>query len=181
MKNKYRDHYQKITGVDRKGRAVNHYVYNGMRYVLPYDEKQKKKTNWMQIGLTALITVLQLVTGMINQDSSHTFWVVYPYIFVYLPLIFLLLGVISYLECGIRIQEDQYDKSIRRIRRSVWGVIVLSVLAAVCDIVYLVLYRGSINMVREVLYLSGLLLTTGAGIGYGICYDRMFAGIMTEN
>lgn len=181
MRNRYRDSYRKTTGVDGRGKAITQYVYNGEFYILPFDRRQKRKTNLINAAFTAVMAVLLVLDGMVNQDSSRTFWVVYPYIFIYLPLLFLLLGVVSYMDCGTRIQVDQYDKSIRRIRRSVWGVIVLSAIAAVCDVVFLVLYHDGIQLGREVIYLAGLLLTAAAGIGYGFCYDRMFAGITVEN
>lgn len=180
MRNKYKDSYHKTTGIDARGRVTERYVYAGGYYVLPFDEKKKKNTNFINLGFTALLAVILVLTGMVNQGSSRTFWIVYPYIFVYLPLFYLVMGVLGYLDCGLRIQIDVYDKSIRRIQHSVWGIIIMAGIAVVCDVIYLILFHGQTDLVRELVYLTGLVFLVVTGVCYGICYDRMFAGIVLE-
>lgn len=181
MRNKYKDSYQKVTGLDARGRVTDQYIYIGGHYVLPFDEKKKKRTSLIQFGFFAGFAVVLVLTGMVNQPSSRTFWVVYPYLFLYLPVLYLLMGTISYLDCGLRVQMDVYDKSIRRIRHSVWGIIIMAGFASVCDLVYLFLYHGQIELLRELVYLAGLVLMAVLGLGYGVCYDRMFSGIVLED
>lgn len=180
MRNKYKDSYRKTTEIDARGRMVDRYVYAGGYYVLPFDEQKKKNTNLINLGFAAFLAVILLLTGMVNQSSSRTFWVVYPYLFIYLPLIYLIIGVIDYLGCGLHIQIDVYDKSIRRIRHSVWGIIIMSGIAVICDVIYLILFHGHIELARELIYLAGLVFLVVTGVCYGICYDRMFAGIILE-
>ncbi len=181
MRNKYKDSYQKVTGLDAGGRLGDQYIYIGGHYVLPFDARKKRNTSLIQFGLFAPLAAVVVLAGMVNPSSSRTFWVVYPYLFLYLPLLYLLLGLISYLDCGLRIQVDVYDKSIRRIRHSVWGIIVMAGIAALCDVVYLILYHGQIDLFRELFYLGFLVAAAVLGIGYGFCYDRMFSGIVLED
>lgn len=149
-------------------------------HILPFDEKGKKKTNYFQLLYVFLMTVILFLVGMINQDSSRTFWIVYPYFFLFLPLIYLWRGVLGYVSCGVRISGNAYARSIQRIRRSAWGGIVLTAIAIACDVVFLVLYHGQIRVGRELVYLVGLLVYLVSGIAYGYFYDRMFAGILVE-
>lgn len=180
MRIRYKDSYQKVTGIDAQGRMADQYAYVGGHYVLPFDERRKRATGWMQLALFAGQAGALGLAGMVNPDSSRTFYVVYPYLFVYLPLLFLLLGIVSYMGCGLRLQVDMYDKSIRRIRRSQWGVILMAALAAACDVAYLILNRGQVRLGRELLYLGGLIVVAALGIAYGKCYDRMFSGIILD-
>ena len=87
LKNKYKNDFQKTSRMDAKGRMVQDSIYIGDIYVLPFDEKKKKQTNRVTLGFAAAMVAIQLLAGMMNQDSSRTFWIVYPYLFIFLPKI----------------------------------------------------------------------------------------------
>ena len=86
IKNRFKDDYSWNARLNGKGRVVDDICYTGYYYILPFSEKEKKKTNWINMAFAAILLVLQVVAGMVNQDSSRTFWVLYPYLFTFLPV-----------------------------------------------------------------------------------------------
>lgn len=180
IKNKYKDDYTQFERLNGKGRVVDEICYTGMYYILPFDEKEKKKTNLVNIGYTMALVIFQAAAGMVNQDSSRTFWIVYPYLLLFLPLAYLCLGVISYFGDPLRMQRAQYETGLVRIRRSLTGAMTLAGVSAALDILYIVLHHGEIQLGRELLYLlcHGLFLSTA--FLYGRYYKRTYGALFTE-
>ncbi len=149
-------------------------------YVLPFDEKAKIKTNWITIGFALLMAAAQIGIGLVNQDSSRTFWIVYPYLFMFLPAAFMIVGAVSYMDAGVSMPTPQYDGSIRRMHRSALGILVMDGISAVCDVIYMVLYHSRIRIGAELVYLLGHLVLAAIVIAYAKYYDHIFAGIRVE-
>lgn len=180
IKNKYKDDYSRFAKLNGKGRVVDDICYTGDYYVLPFDEEQKKKTNWVNIGYTVALIILQVVAGMLNQDSSRTFWIVYPYLFIFLPLAYMFIGAVSYYSDPLRMQKAQYETGLARIRRSCIGSMVLVGISAVLDIVYMILHHAAIRMGREMLYLFCHILFLAVAFMFGKYYDKTYGGLTTE-
>lgn len=180
MRNEFKDDYRETTRLNADGKAVRDYEYVGRFYVLPFDEKQKRRTArinlWYVLGLTAV----QVLAGMMNQDSSHTFWIVYPYLFLYLPLFYAFFGVYAYSKAQVRMQSAQYRHGLVRIRRSLIGVLVLAAVNFLLDVVYMVLHRGTIRLGVELAYCLMFVLLIAGVVLYGRFYDRAYGGIVVE-
>lgn len=181
LKNKYKNDFQKTSRMDAKGRMVQDSIYIGDIYVLPFDEKKKKQTNRVTLGFAAAMVAIQLLAGMMNQDSSRTFWIVYPYLFIFLPTAYMLIGAISYTEATTRMQRPQFDGSIRRMHRSAIGALVICSISAVCDMIYIIMNHSSMHMGREIMYLICHIVFIAVGVCYGKYYDHIFSGIQIEN
>ncbi len=180
LKNRYRDDYTPTTYLNEKGKLVKGAVYNGDMYVLPLDAKQKRRTGLVNLGFSLLFVALFAAGGMVNQDSSHTFWIVFPYIFIFLPIGYFFLGAVSYLGTPLRMERAAYDGSLLRMRRSCLGAMVMTVISAVLDILYLILYHDTIQVSGEGVYLLFHVLFLIAAVCYGKLYDRMYGGLAVE-
>lgn len=180
IKNRFKDDYSRAARLNGKGRVVDDICYTGDYYILPFGSEQKKKTNLVNLGFSLLFILLQTAAGMVNQDSSRTFWIVYPYLFIFLPASYFLVGAVSYLGYPLRMQKAQYETGLARIRRSCIGIMALAGLCAALDLVYIFIHRSQVNIGRELVYLlfQGLLLA--AGFAYGRYYDRTYGGLTTE-
>lgn len=180
LRNNYKDDYSQFTRLNGKGRVVDDICYIGDYYILPLDEKQKKKSNPVNIGVAALLMVIQIGAGMVNQDSSRTFWIVYPYLFIFLPLAYMAVGAVSYCSDPLRMQKAQYETGLARIRRSCIGASVLTVISAVLDVVYIFLHRADVRLDRELLYLLCHILFLAATFLYGRYYNKTYGGLRIE-
>ncbi len=180
LKNRYRDDYTSTSYLDASGKVVKGTRYNGDVYVLPFDTKEKRRTGVINLGFSLLFVLLFAAGGMVNQDSSHTFWIVFPYIFIFLPIGYFFLGAVSYFGTSVRMERAAYDGSLQRMRHSCLGAMVLTVISAVLDILYLVLYHDTIQVDRECVYLLCHILFLLAAVLYGKLYDRMYSGLTVE-
>ncbi|MBE5843571.1 MAG: hypothetical protein E7302_05230 [Butyrivibrio sp.] len=181
LHNPYKGDFDHAPEVDKKGRFRDRFFYVGDIYVLPYDETEKKKTYFpcilYGIGMFAA-TVLQ---GMVNQASSRTLWVVLPYIIQFLPVLFFLLGIVEYIGATPRMTKPQYDKGIGRMHFCAAALIVLTVISAVSDIVYLIIRRGQYDMTKEVIYLLLHIPVILVAFFFGRYYNKKFSGIAVES
>jgi hypothetical protein len=180
IKNNYKDDYSRFLRLNRKGRVVPDISYIGDYYVLPFDEKQKKQTGVYNLLGAGLLLAVQIVAGLLNQDSSRTFWIVYPYLFTFLPLAYMMAGAVRYLEVPLRMQKAHYETSIARIRHSCIGTMVLVGISVALDIVYMLLHRGTFHVGRELVYLGCHVIYLLLAAVYGRYYDRTYGGIVLE-
>lgn len=180
LKNRYRDDYAATSYLDADGKVVRGTRYTGDMYVLPFDTKQKRRTGMVNLGFSLLFAVLFAAGGMVNQDSSHTFWIVFPYIFLFLPVGYFFLGAVSYFGTPVRMERAAYDGSLQRLRHSCLGAMVTAVISAALDVLYLGLYHNTIRVDRECMYLLCHILFLLAAFLYGKLYDRMYGGLTVE-
>lgn len=180
LKNKYKDDYSRFERQNGKGRVVEDICYTGDYYILPFEKKQKRRTNLANIGFTGLLWAIQIAAGMVNQDSSRTFWIVYPYLFLYLPLAYLFLGAVTYLEVSLRMQKVHYETGVTRIQRSLKGAMVLSGICIVLGLAYMILHYREIQIGRELIYLLCHCLFLSVAFLYARYYNRTYSGIVVE-
>lgn len=180
MRNQFREDYRETTRFNADGRIIRDYEYVGRFYVLPFGEKRKRRTAWINLGYVLGLTAVQVLAGLLNPDSSHTFWIVYPYLFLYLPLFYAFFGVYAYAKAPLRMQSAQYRHGLLRIRRSLIGVLVLAAVNALLDVVYMVLHRGTIRPGTELAYCLTFVLLIAGVILYGRFYDRAYGGIVVK-
>ena len=180
LRNQFKDDYSQFVRLSGKGRVVDDICYVGDYYVLPLDKAGKRKSNLANLGFAAVLMLIQVAAGMVNQDSSRTFWIVYPYLFIFLPLAYLFVGVFSSWGDPVRMQKAQYETGVARMRRSSIGAMALSAFSAVLDAVYMLLHHGEIRMGRELLYLSCHILFLSAAFLYGAYYNKTYGGLRIE-
>ena len=180
IKNKYKSDYQAAPRLDARGRIRTDYYYTGEYYCIPLDEAGKKKAavhNFLFGGSMLLIAVL---AGMLNPESSRTAWIVFPYIFLYLPCAYMLFGAYAFTGAKLKMEKACYDGSIVRMMRSCRGVIILSILNVILDVVYMILHFDTINKMKEFGYCGCLVVIAIIGIAYGIYFDRTYMPVTIE-
>lgn len=180
IKNKYKDDYTKSARLNIGGRIVDDICYVGDYYILPFDENTKKKTNRMNLIFSMLLLGVQVTEGLLNTDSSRTFWIVFPYMFVFLPVFYMLVGSISYMGSPMKMQKAHYETGLVRIRRSCIGAMVLEGISAVLDIVYMILHFDQMAKGKEFLYLFCHILFLVVAFFYGKYYDQTYGEIVIE-
>lgn len=163
IKNKFSSEY--------KEEANGKYSYVGSYYTLPINEEEKKKTAIMNFVFFVLFGVLEVAIGMINPDSSRTAWVIFPYIFLFLPIAYFFIGAYTYVGLPVKMEHAAYRGSIVRMRRSAMGIIILAIVNIIADVVFMIIYRNSLNWAREIIYCVGLVIILVLAVIFG---KRMF-------
>lgn len=172
INNKYKKDYERI--------ETGQYKYVGRYYILPMTEIQKKKTNWFHAGFMSAFFVLLILAGLVNQDSSHTAWIVFPYLFLFLPSGYMAVGTFSYWNVHVRMQLSEYENSLMRLKKSCIAILVLSVFNILLDSIFLILHFSEINARKEGFYMLWLILLVILSIFYGKQYDRLYSNITID-
>ena len=180
IKNRFKDDYTYIPRMDEKGRIVDDINYTNHYYILPFDDGQKQRSNWLNIAFASIFIAIQVVAGMVNQDSSHTFWILYPYIFTLLPVGYIFVGAIYFLGMPTRMQRAQYETSLARMRRSCVGSMVMNGISVILDIIFICLYHDEISVAKELIYILVLIIYIAVGIVFGKIYDKMYGKLYID-
>lgn len=158
----------------------NKYLNDPRVYVLEMSDSRKKQSSCVNLAFVLGISVFQLLAGMVNQDSSRTGWIVFLYLFTYLPLIYAFFGVFTYWEAGTTMSCLQYQHGLMRIRKSLFAVLVMDVIGIAFEIIYMVLHRNGMDFAPELMYLLLHLPHIILVVVYGRYYDRTFASSVKE-
>ncbi|MDO4650876.1 MAG: hypothetical protein Q4B26_19745 [Eubacteriales bacterium] len=154
-------------------------------YVLQMDQGQKKKSARNNLLFVVGIAVLQIAAGFLNQPSSRTFYVVYPYLVVFLPLIYAFLGVSTYYGATTRMSSRQYREGIQRIRRSLIGIMVLKMIGLILDLIFFIRNIGEFASAgqtsMEIAYLMLHLPVIVLIVMYARYYDKTYTQIQVES
>lgn len=172
IKNKYKDDYKRVD--------AGMYQYVGKHYTLPMNEKQKKQSGWFHLSVAASFFALEILAGLLNTDSSRTAWIVFPYLFLFLPMAYMALGAYAYRNAPVKMQNSEYQNSLVRLRRSCIAILVLAGINILLDILFIAIHFSAIQVFREVIYIGCFVSMEILGIFYGKYYDRLYIGIIID-
>lgn len=158
----------------------NKYLNDPRVYVLEMSDSGKKQSSCVNFAFVLGIAAFQLLAGMVNQDSSRTGWVVFLYLFTYLPLIYAFFGVFTYWSAGTTMTCLQYQHGLMRIKKSLLAVLAMDVIGIAFELLYMVLHRNGLHLVPELVYVLLHLPHIILVVVYGRYYDRTFASSVKE-
>ena len=158
----------------------NKYLNDPRVYVLEMSDFAKKRSAVVNLAFVLGIAVFQLLAGMVNQDSSRTSWIVFLYLFTYLPLIYAFFGVFTYWEAGTTMSCLQYQHGLMRIKKSLLAVLAMDVIGIAFELLYMVLHRNGLHLVPELVYVLLHLPHIILVACYGRYYDRTYATKLQE-
>lgn len=155
--------------------------YNSEEYcILPLNEAEKKKAGIVNVAFGISMLLFTGIAGMINPDSSRTAWIVFPYLFLFLPCAYMLFGAHSFWGASCRMHRAVYQVSVMRMKHSCWGVIILAIMDIVLDIVYMLIHWKTLHCLKEISYCSCLSLVLIVGILFGKYFDKTYTPIQIE-
>lgn len=149
--------------------------------VLPYDSKLKKLISIKNAFFSLILFSLQLCAGFINQTSSHYFWIFYPYILAFLPCVYFLTGAYSLFGLNEKISKKQWDKSLGRCRNSVLGLLIVSVLNCILEVIFIIINIKKHEILpKECIYLLLQISIVIICIFYSKFFNKCFSTYLTN-
>jgi hypothetical protein len=91
--------------------------------------------------------------GLLNTSGSRVLYVAMPYVCLFFPVVFNVIGAVVLMSAGSKLEFAAYDKSINRIHKSSIGQLVISGITATGDICYLLFGSHTDQMRREMVFL----------------------------
>ena len=143
-------------------------------YVLNCDQKKKQHLALLNLCFGLVLLAFQLGAGFLNQSSSRTAWIFYPYILAFLPLAYFFFGAYHFFFCSPALSQKQYSASLSRCKHSMRALLVLSALQILLSLLYVFLKRQTLQqaLFRELLYLAFLLLQTAITVAYSVFFNK---------
>lgn len=117
------------------------------------DTKDKYKIFINNIIFCFVCLALFLAAGLVNNSGNRNFFIAVPYAFLFLPIVYLIIGTFSLRNISEKMERVTYDKSIGRMKRSCTGIIFLSSYLCIADFIFIFINKKQINIMQEVVFL----------------------------
>ena len=173
---KYQKDYELILKTKANGKIKEEVKYIGDYYVSQLNDETLKIKKILYFALSLSSVIVLILLGIINTSSSRVLYVALPYVCMFPPAIYSLIGSIQFLKLENRIEYVKYDKTRNRVRKSTLGMIVISLLTIIGD-AFFIFYHYPINkFLIELIFLTGLifLLTINAFFLHQIKRQEIF-------
>lgn len=116
---KYTKQYRTETTIDKNNKKVRNIVYTGDYYEV---KKEKAERKWFFTSAVVFM-ILHFGVGILNTSSSRVFYVALPYTVLFLPGVYFLLGVFTFLRADKKMELPTYEKSVVRMKKSLRGLL----------------------------------------------------------
>lgn len=145
--------YKKVETTDEKGKTHTEVIYTGDYYIASLSEDVMNKYRLLCWIFAFVIFAVYVCMGLINNSGSRVFYVVLPYVCAYLPVGYIFSGCWYITVSGIKMTKNQYNKSVKRLKKCTVAVGIISVMTITGDIIYTVINEKSIDSEKELLYI----------------------------
>lgn len=164
--NKYRKDYV----------VMNEISYTGDYYKFHLTDAEYKRMR--KVIFTAIIiqTLLFVAAGFLNNRGSFCFYVLFPYLCIFLPLTFLIRG---YLRIPKQLQPMEYaiyDKCYNRVKFSIVGILIASMAAGIGDVVFIIKYVLEIDLIKESCFCIANIAIAGISVFLLGYHNRIVCG-----
>lgn len=150
---KYKLDYRVETEIQAKGKPIREIIYMGDYYSLAISDEERKKTIKVQSFLVGIMVMFFILGGLINNDASWEFYVMLPYICLFLPIAYLIMGLVGVMKIPHKMENATYDQSIARVVKTSKIVKWISSYVVIADVLFMLINRQSIAWLREIVFL----------------------------
>jgi len=140
---KYADDYDTVVTADEKGRERKKAVYHGEYYEVSLDEKQIITFQRNSLLLATAIIALHLGGGFVGNQGMYQFYVSLPYVFVFLPLYFVISSVLRIPREKRKYHRDEVGLSYKRMKNASLVLIILLGVVVIGEFVF-ILVQGQV-------------------------------------
>lgn len=139
---RYADDYKIVVETDKKGKERKKAVYNGNYFSVSLDEQGLKNLKRNSLILYLLIVVLHFFSGFVSSGGMYQFYVAFPYVFAFLPLYFLITGILRLPKEKRTYRRDETGLSFRRIKKNSLVLFILLAIAVLGEGVYWIFFSS---------------------------------------
>lgn len=153
---KYAKDYE--THVEVQGKKTKKtLVYKGKYFKIDIDDQKLNKLKITYSIFCSLTLLSFLFVGFQNTEGSRKFYILLPFIFTFLPIFYEIMGTIKFITNKPKMTSLDYDTSLKRMKRSTVGILILSLASGLGEIAFLVKNKIADVTSLEYRFLSGIL------------------------
>lgn len=157
MKKYYKD-YKLVPKELPNGKIKYVTEYIGKYYICQLDERKLRVFKLLYFALVLCSGAAAIGIGFIDNPGSRVLYVALPYVSLFLPIVFSLLGTIGFMTAGNKLEQAAYDRTkIRLYRSTVWQII-LSGMAFIGDMIFIISEKDKDLFLKEAAFAASMLL-----------------------
>lgn len=158
MSKKYKNDYEFKEIKKEDGTIEEQIVYTGQYYLCDMSTVQRRHLVISGFVISIFTMWMFFVSGFFDNAGSRCIYVMLPYICVFLPAVYFILGAFNVWQAPAQLTNEKYDKSYGRVKRMPMFIIIIAAVAAVCDVIFMLLNRSRIIKENELLFFSFLIM-----------------------
>lgn len=145
---------------DKYGKDVKVPVYVGNWFVRVADEDMNRRLKRIYLTVSVIMTLLFLGCGLLDNAGNRNMINALAYSCSCFPVLYNIIGMIAALRLGEKAERREYDMSLRRMKHSAVGIMVLYPVAMITEAVSVFTVDRAVYVLTEVGYflLCGLMI-----------------------
>lgn len=152
MKKYFKD-YEIISTVDENGKEKETKIYKGDYFEISLSNDNLLHYKRLCLILTVAILLLHTIGGTIDNLGMRNFYVILPYVIVFLPLVYMAEGVLKLPKEKRKYKREEVELSFKRIKTTSSALIVLFGITLIGEILFLFLNLGEVQIWSELAFL----------------------------
>lgn len=158
---RYADDYDIEVIEDEKGREKKIAVYHGKYFEVESNQRQLIAFKRILILLFFVMIGLHITNGFVANPGMYQFYVALPYAASFLPMYYLISGILRLPKEKRGFRRDEIGLSFDRLKKAGKALLIILGIGAIGEIVFLIFFATG-AMGREVLYLTLTLMELAA-------------------
>ena len=130
------------------------YVYTGKYYVFTADDAVLRRAKRAALMLSILSAAALLVTGLFNFEGSRIFYVIIPYVFMFLPAYLTLSSAMRLMGISDKLTDKQANILVFRLKHASFSLVLLSCISLFGEICFM-LWGACADASGEIAFLAG--------------------------
>lgn len=153
MSKKYKNDYEIKLVTNENGITEEQIVYNGDYYLNNMTPNQRKQFLLSAFIISFISMWLFFVSGFFDNGGSYCLYVMLPYVCLFLPAVYFILGAFAVRQAPEKMVTEQYHKSYARCVKCAKGTIAVAAATLGCEVLFFILNRQSVDAANEMLFL----------------------------
>ncbi|HKJ28434.1 MAG TPA: hypothetical protein VJ965_12400 [Anaerolineales bacterium] len=162
MMRRFKDDYEIVSTVDERGREKREAVYRGVYYEVSLDEGGLRRLRRLSALLVAVIIVLHLFAGFLNNRGMYQFYIALPYVFAFFPLYSQFVGILRLPKAVRPYRRDEVALSIDQIKTASKFLLIFLGVGTLGEAVYLLFFAAADQQRFELLFFMLEIVATTA-------------------
>jgi hypothetical protein len=150
---RYADDYEIAYEEDKKGREKKVAVYKGQYFEVNVEETHLVRFKRISVLLMLIVVLLHIGSGFVNHRETLFRYLELPYAIAFLPLYFLVVGVLRVPREKRQYRRDEVGLSFDRMKKASISLLIILLVGVLTNIVFLFLLAKE-AIWQEYLYLA---------------------------
>ncbi len=155
---KYYKEYEIVPKSLKNGKVKKDIEYTGQYYISHQNKAELFNYKLICLVLTMVGFVVLIGLGFLKTSVSRIFYITIPYICLFLPAFYGLIGAIRLMSSGDKMEHVAYDRSLNRIVKSVAGQMFLCFVTIIGTIYYFVTDKSMEGEQNSIIFFLGIVL-----------------------